>query len=407
MNSLPALRTVDAAPVEHEGDTYICISDPAGFVEDQLLLSPAAFMAASCLDGARDAEGVCSAFASLYPGVRIQDAQVHEVVRHLDEHGFLWSNSFVALHERIVREFHEGPVRPAYHAGRGYPDDAGALRAFLDAFFMASGGLPGRQNGHAGAPLRGLIVPHIDFTRGAAAYSHGYRRLFEAGRPKVVFIFGVAHAGPAAPFVLTRKHYETPFGILDTEQGIVDTLAAACSWAPFDDEILHRTEHSIEFQAVMLSYFYGTDLRIVPILCGSLCGETQSEQPEQQAGVQAFLAACRECAAAVSGHSTIIAGADLAHVGRRFGDDFDIVPPIIDQVTARDREDLAHVTQPAAEAFYASVMRDGNERKVCGINCIYAALKTVGATAPGQLLYHGHAPDPAGGIVSFASIALP
>ena len=36
-----------------------------------------------------------------------------------------------------------------------------------------------------------------------------------------------------------------------------------------------------------------------------------------------------------------------------------------------------------------------------------AALKSIdGAAAQGQLLHYGYAPDPAGGMVSFASIAL-
>jgi MEMO1 family protein len=102
---------------------------------------------------------------------------------------------------------------------------------------------------------------------------------------------------------------------------------------------------------------------------------------------------------------SVIAGADLAHVGRRFGDPFDIHDGVIRQVEERDREDLQHVLTGNATGFYHSVLRDQNQRRVCGINCIYAALRAVdGAGGQGALLHYDYAHDPAGGIVSFTDV---
>ena len=75
-----------------------------------------------------------------------------------------------------------------------------------------------------------------------------------------MFIFGVAHASPPVPFILTQKHYDTPFGVVKTDLDIVRRLEAVCTWDPYAYEIVHRTEHSIEFQAVMLAYLYGPAL---------------------------------------------------------------------------------------------------------------------------------------------------
>ena len=92
-------------------------------------------------------------------------------------------------------------------------------------------------------------------------------------------------------------------------------------------------------------------------------------------------------------------------MGKRFGDDFDIHKEIIDRVAERDREDLQHACSGDAVAFYRSVMRDGNERRVCGLNCIYSALKAAGLDGrDGEMLHYDYAHDPAGGIVSFADI---
>jgi AmmeMemoRadiSam system protein B len=104
---------------------------------------------------------------------------------------------------------------------------------------------------------------------------------------------------------------------------------------------------------------------------------------------------------------SVIAGADLAHVGRRFGDAVDISEPIVQGVAKRDREDLQYITAGDADGFYRSVMQDRNERRICGLNCIYASLKTIARSGvTGELLHYDYAHDPAGGIVSFADIAF-
>jgi hypothetical protein len=50
-------------------------------------------------------------------------------------------------------------------------------------------------------------------------------------------------------------------------------------------------------------------------------------------------------------------------------------------------------------------MADGNRRHVCGLSATYAALRLMG-DVEGRILKYGFAPDPGGGIVSFASMAF-
>ena len=107
---------------------------------------------------------------------------------------------------------------------------------------------------------------------------------------------------------------------------------------------------------------------------------------------------------------TILIGADVISRNLGLGGIFwsnEISEDILGEVRGRDEQDLAHVQTPAAEAFYASVMRDQNARRVCGLGCIYAALKTAeGRIEQARLLSYSYAPDPAGGIVSFATMAV-
>jgi AmmeMemoRadiSam system protein B len=405
------LRNIDAAPVEHDGNTYIAMSDPSGYVEEQLILTPAAFFIAALLDGRNGPGEVQAAFRKQFGGAQVAEGQIQEVVDYLDDHGFLFNRQFEAIRERVDTEFAASDTRPAYFAGRSYPREPEALRGLIDGFFTGENG-PGALPGDApatDAPLAGLIVPHIDFHRGHAGYAHGYQALFTRRKPDVVFIFGVAHAGAPVPVILTRKHFDTPFGRLETDVEIVERLAAACDFDPFEYEARHRTEHSAEFQAVMLAYHYGTDIKIVPILCSGFLTDLDATTPAGNPSVGKFLDTCRDIVGDPVRNCAVIAGADLAHVGRRFGDDFDIDDTVVQKVAGRDHEDLGHITNGAIDpdAFYASVMQDENERNVCGLNCIYATLKALDGRATRASLHHyDYAHDPAGGIVSFASISL-
>lgn len=390
-------------PIEQDGQTLFYLNDHEGFVDEPAVLSPVAFFIASLLDGTNELTDIQYAFAQRANGTLLVAEDIMKVVDFLDQHGFLATGAFAAKRRRVVESFAALDARPPYAAGRSYPEDEAELRTYLDDLFAECDG-----DASPGAPLRGLIAPHIDFDRGRRGYAHAYRRLQAGGAPKTAFVFGVAHAGAPVPFILTRKHFDTPLGRVETDTAIVDQLAESCRWDPFDYEILHRTEHSIEFQAVMLAYLYGPSVRIVPILCGATGVEDPDATPGDYDFVAAFLSRCREIASDSARERTVvIAGADLAHVGRRFGDAFEITDPIAKGVEVRDREDLAFALAGDAQGFYLSVMKDGNERRVCGLGCIYAALKTLeGNVRNAEFLHYDYAPDPAGGIVSFAAIAL-
>ena len=64
--ALPALRYVDAFPVEHQGQQYICLRDPEGVVEEQIMLTPPAFFIACQLDGRSDIVDIQYAFAKQF-----------------------------------------------------------------------------------------------------------------------------------------------------------------------------------------------------------------------------------------------------------------------------------------------------------------------------------------------------
>jgi len=405
---LPALRPVEVTAVEHEGVPHFSVGDNLEIAEANVLLSQPAFFIAAHLDGEASCADIQALMRETFNGFEVPEALILEVVEFLDGRGYLMTERFTERFAAVRADFLAAPTRPAWHAGRSYPEDREELDDYFLRLFAAGPEIMPAAPG-AGAPLRCLVVPHLDYGRGAAGYSAGFKRLYGSGTPETVFIFGVAHAGAGVPFVLTRKDYETPFGTLAVDTAAIDALEEACAWDPYAWELVHRAEHSIEFQANLIAWMYGTDVKIVPILTGSFEMEEDDDGlPEEAPAIHRFLTACRDYASVPGRHVTMIASADLAHMGESFGDDFPIDAVVAEAVEKRDRDDLEHVLAGDGVGWYRSVMADDNARRVCGVGCTFGALLAARpGKDPAELLAYGQAENDDGGFVSYAAVALP
>ncbi|MBI1848641.1 MAG: AmmeMemoRadiSam system protein B [Candidatus Rokubacteria bacterium] len=406
MSERPRLRAIEAFPVEQDGAQMVALRDPAGYTASMLLLPmPVVEIVALC-DGAHSLEDIQAEIMRRH-GELVEGAQIERLIATLDEHGFMDSPGFARRRAAHDRTFRDAPTRPAAHAGGAYADDPSALRAAMDACFQPPGG-PGapRAGAPSGSPVRGLIAPHIDFHRGGPAYAWAYRDLAEAPDADVFVIFGTCHAGMADPFALTRKDYETPLGAVPVDRDLIDAVAARAGQDCFASELAHRSEHSIEFQAVFLRYLYrAREITILPVLA-SFAHEAMlgGRRPEDDPRVPRFLDAVAEGLAASGRRAVVIAGADLAHVGPRFGDPAPISEPEMERVEREDRAMLASITGGDARAFFDAVAADNDRRRICGFSPIYALLRTLSG-ARGDLRIYGQWPDPQA-VVTYASVTL-
>ena len=404
---LPALRAVEAFPVDHDGARFIGLRDPAGYTSGVLMLPLPLLDIVSLFDGEHSALDIQAAVMR-HRGELVPRARIEELVAALDEHGFLDSPRFAERRTLVEAEFRAAPSRPASHAGGAYAGEATALRAMLDQCFTAPNG-PGavEWSSSSGSPVRGVIAPHIDLHRGGIAYAWAYRDVAERCEADVFVIFGTCHAGMADPFALTTKDFETPLGAAPVDREFVERLAAAAHQDCFGSELAHRAEHSIEFQAVFLRYlFHGRrDVRIVPVLT-SFAHEAlaHGRHPEDDPRVPRFFDALAATAAASGRRVGFIAGADLAHVGPRFGDRDPISADALASIGREDRAMLESVEAGSAAAFFESVRADGDRRRICGLSPIYALLRAL-PDAPGVLRQYGQWPDPQA-VVTFASIVF-
>jgi AmmeMemoRadiSam system protein B len=404
----PQLRLLEAFPARIDDRDVICLRDPSGVSESVLTVPRALAPILALFDGLRSLVDV-QAEVMRQCGELILRSQLESMVEVLDQHFFLEGPRFDAERARQRAAFLAAPTRSAFLAGRSYDAEPAALATTLAAHCAPPQG-PGPIGPPGDDVVHGLVAPHIDFTRGGPAYAWAYRALAEAREAECFIVLGTAHAGlDGQAFAATAKAFETPFGPLEVDREVLDAIVRRAPVDLFAAELAHRGEHSIEFQAVWLQYLRRLagrgERRIVPLLA-SFAHESlvRGESPARQREVEALLEAVRDAMAAVPRRYCLVAGADLAHIGPRFGDGWRVGRTELTRVEGEDRALLGPVVQADAEGFFAEALRQQDRNRICGLSPIYALLRLLPAGS-GRLLRYGQWADPEG-TVTFASASF-
>ena len=400
----PKLRAVEAIPAQ---DRMICLRDPGGFSDKILLLPPEAFFIISLFDGRHSILDIQAAFTRQFGDLLFSD-KIRELIDQLDSALFLESDHFQEVRDRAVQEYRSSPLRAASHAGLSYEADGKELRKQLDGMFTEPGGPGLPDTTSPGGRLRGLIAPHIDIRRGGACFASGYTELARECRARLFVILGISHVPTARRFVLTDKDFDTPLGVVSTDHTFIEKLSNRCGRDYFEDELVHRNEHSVEFQAVMLKYLYPDreDLRIVPILCSSkdniLAGNSPAEDPE----VQEFTAALRRMIDGCGEEVCLIAGVDLSHLGQRFGQVVTMTPAFLEQAEAEDMVMIERIIDRDADGFFNHIRAEQDRRNVCGVPAIHTLLTIVDTSSACLLRYEQSVDEQTQSVVTFMAAAL-
>lgn len=409
---IPALRqSLEAVPVKEKDQQLFLLRDLEDITAQALALSPAGLTLATCFDGKRTAAEVAALFAK-HTGQILKTEEIIKLAQDLEKSLLLETPETARLRHEILQKFRDSPTRPAAGAGRAYPKDVLELTKLLGGYFKSPQG-PGKEFAAkpSSPPPLGLVSPHIDFERGGPVYAWSYQALSECRPPDAVVTLGVAHMSPNSPWIMTPKAYDTPYGAVPLHQGLYDEIRSALWYDPRDDEWTHRTEHSLELQAVWLRYLWRDKTPAwVPILTSSFERFAPDSPPSGAAAMEGAIVKIGQALrrrVEKGERIMILAGVDLAHVGPRFGDQKEPTAEKRKDVEAKDRASLEHAMNLKADDFYMSVVADGNKRKVCGLSALYTALRLIKAMAgdsacSGKLLAYDQADDPAGGFVSFA-----
>ncbi len=402
----PKLRGVNAFPTQIQGQQMICIQDAQGLSQKAVFLPPPLFFIVSLFDGKHSILDIQADYMRKY-GELIYREKIEEIIEELDAQLLLDSDRFRDTLEKEKEDFRLSPMREAAFAGTSYDPDPITLRGQIEKYFSPPDG-PGQPCMESPSEkLKGVIAPHIDFQRGGPCYAFAHKEVRERSNADLFVILGTAHREMRNFFGLTLKDFRTPLGTVKTNKTFIEILSKACHWNPFEDEFLHKKEHSIEFQLIFLQYLYpAKPLEIVPILCRSFHEAIErSISPREIPQIREFIEGLAEAVRTTDREVCVIASADLSHIGLQFGDR-DPASSMLSQTRVRDLEMLAYAEKMDAEGFYDSIRKEGDRRRICGFPPIYVLL-SIDAVKRGRLLKYAQSQNPeTQSAVTFASLGF-
>src|SRR5262249_53579226 len=142
-------------------------------------------------------------------------------------------------------------------------------------------------------------------------------------------------------------------------------------------ELVHRDEHSIEFQVLYLQRRLGTrPWTLVPILCGGFHRLLDDRRtPRDEPVIETLVGAVREAESALGGATLYVAGVDFSHVGPRFGD-----APLDAEASGLVRRTDEHAIGAAAtgdaDAWFQAIADVDDGTRICGFAPTYCMLRT-------------------------------
>ncbi|MDQ1238496.1 MAG: hypothetical protein QG577_681 [Thermodesulfobacteriota bacterium] len=385
----PQLRMVEPFPAVVQGKRVVGLKDPLGLSENVVLVPQEVLPLLALFDGRHSLRDIQADLSARAGRIVFLD-EIIDVVRTLDK-AFLFEGLTAReafLHR--TKTYRNQSVRPCSHAGSSYDPDPEKLSAELQWYFSEQGRGPGQPDFFS-KPERpvGLIAPHIDIRAGGACFSRAYHALAQGQPSDVYVILGTGHAGVQGMFTAGTLDYQTPLGVTQVDRDVVDLISKEMGRDAAEEEILHATEHVIEFQVLFLQHMFSGrhEFKIVPILC-SLSHRVFDSDARFAEKREMFACYCRALRKACleSGKSVcFIASADLDHVGPRYGDEFVPHRGTVEHSLAKDMELLQSLANLKTDDFIRGIQADDDSRRVCGFSPIVTMMHSMDA-AEAELL---------------------
>ena len=396
--NLPRLRMgLDIRPTSDPQRPGLLMRDNYRYSDAWIVIPPVLSEVLRFFDGAHTEQDLQAELGRLTG--QTDPSVAGHLIEVLDRSGFLENATFSQLRESRHRAFAESPVRSALHAGSGYPNEADALRVFVQGFL--EGPSPVVQPG-----VLGIAAPHVSPGGGRQSYGAAYRALAPDLRDRTFIILGTSHYGQANRFGLTRKPFETPLGTTRTDPVLLNELAE--QKAVIMEDYCQVIEHSIEFQVLFLQYLYGPEVRVLPLLCGSFWPSIESGgRPEDDDAVRRLFGTLGAIAARDADRLFWVMGVDMAHIGTRYGDSVAALAERDQMLRVRERDSdrIASLNAGDPEAFWDKVSENRDDLRWCGSSPLYTFMRVV-PDARGTLQSYEQWNIDAESVVSFAGISF-
>ena len=270
-------------------------------------------------------------------------------------------------------------VREPAVAGRFYPARADQIGRELPQYFSAEQGSP--------VHAIGCVVPHAGWMYSGHVAGAVYARV---ALPRRFIILCPRHFPMGQPLAINcRGAWRTPLGEVKIDEALADALVRACPLLR-EDDVAHRTEHSLEVQLPFLQHLLG-DFKMVPIALGTDRFASFETLGEAIAGVVA------QARTESSDDVLVIASSDLNHYEN-------------DAITRmKDEKAIAQILDLNPRGLYDTVRRENIS--MCGFGpttAMLIAARRLGATRA-ELIRHATSAEISGDfdrVVGYAGIVV-
>ena len=404
----PVLRNLQYSPLKQGDEQYVVLWDPSGLSSEKLVIPLNYFFLFQFFDGDHSLEQVGAEYLKKYGEFLMPDRLVR-LVSDLDEKLFLEGERCDQAKAEATAVYRNNPVRQAAFAGRSYEGDAVALGKQVNGFFESKEGPENKPSVNEGKPIKGIVAPSYEPKEAGPLYAWAYKELKEAVTPDVFVIIGICHAGLEKGIAVTDRDFETPLGVVPVNRPIIEQLRKTSGEEFFEEDIRHQHEHSIEFQLPFLQCTMGSQkpISIVPVLCSfspSVLADPQEKSLFEH--IDTFLRTLKEAIAATNQEVCVIAGANLAHIGLRYGDQKPPTDFSFHRCMQTDLEMLKKVEELKPEEFAQFILTEGDKRHILGFSAIFLLLKLIQAETGEVLRYDRGVIDQFNSTVTYASMAF-
>jgi MEMO1 family protein len=414
----PVLRNLQFSPIKQKDEQYIVLWDPSGLTAEKLIIPLHYFYLLQFFDGEHTLEQIGAEYLRRFGEFLMPDRLEH-LVADMESKLFLEGTRVEEARAAAAAAFRAAPLRPATFSGKSYEADGQKLKAQLEGFFSSSEGPGIKPSANAGKPIRAIVAPHYEMRLGGPIYAWAYKELQEAASPDLLVIFGTCHAGLKNLFALTDKDFETPLGVVPVDRELLHRFRQKGGDPFFEEDLAHRTEHSIEFQLPFLQFARGAGsggsgkvrppFTMLPILCAfPPAGLTDSHLRPVRAQIEGFLGLLKEALAETGREACLVASADLAHIGLRYGDPSPPSDFAFHKCMQTDLAMLKHVEEVDPEALARFIRQEDDRRRICGFSPMYSVLSLLkGEPCKGEVLrYDRGITDQFNSTVTYASMAF-
>jgi hypothetical protein len=416
--TLPALREdLNIEVIDDNNEKFVVLSDPHGFALQPVAIPVELIPLLQMLNGTVSTKFLFESIKET-TGEEPDISPLINLSNYLDYMGYLDSIQFRQAKQQML-EYLNSTVRVPVCAGHSYPEDKESLELFINSILTKHNtenntrkkitSSENTDTRNSQLIPKGIIVPHIDFRIGHQAldcYGAAYSTIKDT-QPQLIVILGTAHYSNADIFMISEKDFQTPLGIIKTDKLLIKEIKQHYKTDESLNELAHRFEHSIELQLVFIqSLFKNIDFKILPILVGSFSYFIDSDiEPHNDSRFINFISSLQNILKSQNRNVLYIASADLAHIGKKFGDDFNAE----EQLESLKKEDLQLIeslTCSDHQKFFNLIKSTKDSRKICGLPPIYSMLSIINASNI-QLLKYGQWNEiETNSAVSFASLVL-